>query len=102
MTPPPCAACGSTDAPVVIVPGTDGDRWDLFAIVRPVPDRAWCSLTCARTAGWPWMQGERSKKRNSQAGDPPATSLPTAAGRACSAAFLATDRRELAHQEINL
>jgi len=48
MTLPLCTVCESPDV-VAVEPGIEGETFsDLFAVVRPRPDRAWCA------ACWPW------------------------------------------------
>ena len=62
---PPLPSCACGALPIVIFPGSDGDYTDLLGtrlyIVRPTADLAYCP-TCAASAGWPQMRGERSTR----------------------------------------
>jgi sugar phosphate isomerase/epimerase len=55
----PACHCGAES--VVLFPGTDAERSDLFdfALARPVADLAFC-LPHAKERGWPNLQQERS------------------------------------------
>jgi hypothetical protein len=51
-------SCGAPA--VVIAPGDEPERCDLFLLSRGVPERRWC-WQCARSAGWPWLSSESQR-----------------------------------------
>ena len=56
-------SCGALELRIV-TPGTEPQRHDVAGLLaRGAPARGWCSVECARDAGWPWLASKTTRKR---------------------------------------
>lgn len=62
-SPVKCCSCG-TQAGQVVLPGTAEERSGdgLLLLARGTELRIYC-LSCAMSAGWPWLKSESTKRR---------------------------------------